>query len=517
MARYKIYEDEKHHLGLVSEDGKHKTPAVYDEIQVREEGAWYCRAYINWDYFYPCNGTFSLKSRKYWIEGECGKKIDSDNKYTTVEDREVYDSITERKTSRFIFTYENGKFGLKALDGSIILDAIYDDIDVWDNADVIQVRLGDKHLYFNEQKEQILSDEPACKENDKPYWNGMGWHHVMTREIVDRISDKHTYVSHVGLVRIDQKEVNDVARMLVSNCERIPMSPAAIKLFTDRYSYEFGMTIIDIHSDSDGTISEEEWISGIKKLETLGAFGNSWYFIDKFLTNSKTRLSIKSLYWLKHKYDMEYDVLGKLCFAYGVDDSLPDGEVKWIHVEHYNEHCFPKDYGVCNAMQYDTLNELKQRIEAHDWEAQGDPYGGCFFGYRNIRYPKERSWEETEKILNYMYQLGHNPEELIECAVSEIQSGCDTSDELTFWENCSAWALDRCKFPNRLQLGRTCYDEFLEANLESESAETQLRISKLGELFLAHGAMTGAQQAAYNIQRIDEVQDPYDYTLIETW
>ena len=28
--------------------------------------------------------------------------------------------------------------------------------------------------------------------------------------------------------------------------------------------------------------------------------------------------------------------------------------------------------------------------------------------------------------------------------------------------------------------------------------------------------MTGAQQAAYNIQRVDEVQDPYDYTLIET-
>ena len=64
MEKYKIYEDGEHHLGLISNDGKHKTPAVYDEIQIREDGIWYCRAYINWDYFYPASGTFSVKSRK---------------------------------------------------------------------------------------------------------------------------------------------------------------------------------------------------------------------------------------------------------------------------------------------------------------------------------------------------------------------------------------------------------------------------------------------------------------------
>lgn len=36
MEKYKIYEDDKHHLGLISNDGKHKTPAVYDEIQIYE-------------------------------------------------------------------------------------------------------------------------------------------------------------------------------------------------------------------------------------------------------------------------------------------------------------------------------------------------------------------------------------------------------------------------------------------------------------------------------------------------
>ena len=37
MEKYKIYEDGEHHLGLISNDGKHKTPAVYDEIQIRED------------------------------------------------------------------------------------------------------------------------------------------------------------------------------------------------------------------------------------------------------------------------------------------------------------------------------------------------------------------------------------------------------------------------------------------------------------------------------------------------
>ncbi len=137
MEKYKIYEDGKHHLGLISNDGKHKTPAVYDEIQIREDGIWYCRAYVNWDYFYPASGTFSVKTRKGIIEGSNGRKVGNGGGPTTIEDREVYDSISERKTSQYIFIYEYGKFGLKSLDGSVILDAIYDDIDVWENANVI--------------------------------------------------------------------------------------------------------------------------------------------------------------------------------------------------------------------------------------------------------------------------------------------------------------------------------------------------------------------------------------------
>lgn len=399
---YKIYEDEKHHLGLISEDGKQKTPAVYDEIQILDGKYWLCRVYTNWDYFYPGSGKFSAKYRDGTITAPNGRSVSNHLEPTSVEDRDVFDSIESFEEDGYMHTYRHGKFGISRLDGTIILEPIYDELYVWRNADVIQVRLASNHMYFNNKGQQVLTDTPTYTEDGKPYFCGLGWKGVQIREIVDEWVDNHTYESNAGLVRILHEDKFTVADFLSKNCERIPMNTKAIDLFTDRWSYEFGVNIVRIQADDDGNITEEEWMKGVQSLDTLGSFLNSWHYIDKFMTNSKTLISLKSLYWLKHKYDMDYDVLGDLCFAYGIDESLAVGEVKWIHIEHYNEHCFPEDYGVSDIARDGTLEELKEAIESHDWEAQGDPYGGAFFGFCNMRYT-ERPWEETVRILDYMY------------------------------------------------------------------------------------------------------------------
>ena len=521
MAKYRIYEDDMHHLGIISEDRSYKTPAVYDEIQIKEDGVWFCRAYVNWDYFYTKTGGFSVKSREnthYYVT--YGKGVNPNKKPISVEDRKVYDSITVHETGKFITTYDKGKFGVKRLDGSIVLDALYDDVSIWKDANVIQARLGNSYMYFNDQRVQILTDKPSCHEKDGPYfWDGMGWHNFMTREMVDEISDGQTYESPIGLIRINQQGVTDVAQMLQENCQRILMNPNAITELTDQYSYEFGMTTIRLQANQNGEIIPEEWLKGIENLETLGAFENSWHYIDKFLSNTRTKLSVKSLYWLKHRYDMEYDVLGRLCFSYGIDDTLADGEVKWIHVEHYNEHCFPNDYGVSNVMNRGTLSELKNLIASHDWKAQGDPYGGCFFGYRNIRYSEDRPWEETESILEYMYDLGHRPENLIKCLVAELHY-CSTfsTEEMDFWEKCAYWALNKCDFPNDISCGETFYDKFLAyTGNYTETNEHQDKIDCLCEFFRNHGARTCQQQTGYYNQQIQHLQDAYDYSIMATW
>lgn len=517
MAEYKVYMDEKHHLGLVSEEGKHRTPAVYDEIQTKEDGVWYCRAYTNWDYFYPKSGTFSMKSRCHYMIRE---EIEVGYDPTTPADREVYDSISEYVTDRYIILYKDGKFGVKSLDGSVILETIYDDVILWYKANVIQVRKGDKHLYFNDRKERILTDVLAFEAGDKPFWDGIGNDQFVVREIVESATDNHTYESEAGMVRIYPLKVREVADLLETNCERIPMDSEVIKDLTDQYSYEFGMSIIKVKADADGVISDEVWEEGMEKLGMLHGFGNSWYYIDKFLTNSKTKLSVKSLYWLKHRYEMKYQVLNK-SLSYGIDDTLADGEVKWIHVKHYNEHCFPEDYGVSDAMRNGTLGELKEIIETHDWQAQGDPYGGCFFGYRNICYFQGRPWRETERILNYMYELGHNPKSLIVCAIEHLYYGslvdfCGIGvRELTFWKRCVMWALRRGDFPNSLSEGETRYDLFLKSKLYSGKTAQRI-IKEIGDAFLAHGARTGEQQIEFGWQQVNAIPDPYDYSIADS-
>lgn len=507
---YRIYEDEKHHLGLISDDGKHKTPAVYDEIQILEGDYWLCRAYCNWDYFYPATGEFALKRRESKMK--YGKMATNMGEPTSLGDRELFDSIKPRVEDGYIYVYERGKYGINRLDGSVILDSLYDDLYVWRNANVIQVRLGNLHMYFNDKGQQILTDTPSYTEKSTPYFSGLGWTGVQIREIVEEWVDNHTYESSVGLVRILHEDKFTVAEFLSKNCERIPVDTKAIDLLTDRWSYEFGVNIVRIKADDKGCISEEEWMKGVRTLDGLGSFKNSWHYIDKFMSNSKTLISLKSLYWLKHKYDMDYHVIGALCFAYGIDESLEDGEVKWIHLEHYNEHCFPEDYGVSNVAEYGTLEELKELIEAHDWEAQGDPYGGAFFSFYNIRNP-EREWEETERVLNYMYELGHDPRKLIEMVVSHLDSW-DIKEEISYLENCTDWALTKCEFPNKLRDGKTLYDEYLGINNSNESEDIQNRTRILGEKFLAHGALTGEQLFEIETKRINELPNYHDYRHI---
>ena len=171
---------------------------------------------------------------------------------------------------------------------------------------VFQVKLGDKYMYFNSLGKPILTDAPSCWEGPMPYRDVMGIDKFFVRELVECISDNRTYTSKAGRVRIDCQEVKDVARILEANSERIPMSQDAIATLTDRWSYEFGMTTIRLKVSDEGEIAAEEWETGVDKLNWLNCFANSFYFIDKFATNSKTRISTKSFYWKKRQYDMEY-------------------------------------------------------------------------------------------------------------------------------------------------------------------------------------------------------------------
>lgn len=54
--------------------------------------------------------------------------------------------------------YANGHIGLKTEDGSVLLPAVYDEIDDWGyGCDVVYVRRGSEFHYYNHKKEEILT------------------------------------------------------------------------------------------------------------------------------------------------------------------------------------------------------------------------------------------------------------------------------------------------------------------------------------------------------------------------
>lgn len=125
-----------------------------------------------------------------------------------------------------------------------------------------------------------------------------------------------------------------------------------------------------------------------------------------------------------------------------------------------------------------------------------------------------------QKLAPKNSKLGHKPEELTKRVVEGLEfiRWSDNPIEKTdFWVKCAEWALSISEFPNDLNCGQTCYSEFLKIRLKSLSDEVASKIKELKKLFLSHGARTSKQQAKYNMKKINDVVNPYDYSIVGTW
>lgn len=80
------------------------------------------------------------------------------------------------------------------------------------------------------------------------------------------------------------------------------------------------------------------------QLEKMHAFDNSWYFITKIWQAPGENVSAEELRSFEKRIYHEHMVIGKPLFAVGHDESLKAGEVKVLLVTHYNERCFPSDF-----------------------------------------------------------------------------------------------------------------------------------------------------------------------------
>ena len=454
-------------------------------------------------------------------------KPDSKIEYSITPDvLKWYDKI-EENVEGYTIVYLKGKFGIKAPDGHQILPCEYDELIKWKDAKVIATRRGNDYLYFDVDGNEILTDRPTntpedgfnmpedefnTTEEEFPYTQD-GWLSdiVQIKELVPMKTNEHTYESNVGYVCLYVMSIQERAEQLFTSCDILPMPQEAKEIFLDEFSYEYKGYI----GTFDVNTPIKDWIKSIK---SLGAFNNSFHFIDKFSTNSKTRINLEKLVGIKrYYYDHCACLGGSPHIAYDIDETLKDGQVRWEHDEHYKEHCFPGLYHIGGLVRAGSLSELKKAVEEAEWD-ENDPYGGCFFHFGNIRYTKARSWEETKKVIEYIAEYHPDYNKLLSESIDGLRWSSKAT-ELKFYVKLVQLALENGANAN-IENGETPFDD-LHISLvccrnNKRLKRSRMRIVKIIQnaidILRSYGGMSKKELREMQDKKIAQLApDAYDY------
>jgi len=494
-------------FGLSLTDGTVITECVYDEVRPMSD-SFRCRLYKHVDTIGVSDGKCSVLQREGCVRKD---EIESNGKITP-DVLKWYDRI-EEKVEGYTIVYLKGKFGINAPDGHQILPCEYDELEKWFDDDVIAARRGNDYLYFDAEGNKIRTDRPTnAPEDDFPYTQDDGLADIVKiKELVPEKINDYTYESDAGHVCLYVMSIPKRAEQVFTPCSIIPMPQEAKENFLNEFSYEFSAYI----GTFDLNTPINDWIKVIKG---LGAYNNSFHFIDKFSTNSKTRISLSKFVEIKrYYYDYCACLGGSPHIAYTIDESLKDGQVRWEHDEHYQEHCFPGLIGIGNLVCDGSLADLKQAVEEAEWD-EGDPYGGCFFHFGNIRYTEARSWEETKKVIEYIAEYHPDYNRLLSESIDGL-SWSSKASELKFYLKTLQLALENGAAVN-IENGGTPFD-YLHKSLVFCRHDKRLKrgrmrmvkiLQKAIDLLRSYGGMSKKELREMQDKKIAQLApDSYDY------
>ena len=397
--------------------------------------------------------------------------------------------------------YENGLIGLKKRDGTIFLPPIYDEsIDWGEDSDVVYVRRGEEFHYYNHQHEEILTvveDIPEDRYPLCPYNLGEDQNRevllcVEPIEKKEGATDCYAYNQWVRLARIPCSKVKEI----FSNCKLVDMSSDAIVHFEDKDTY--------IYSARVCTSSDALPITAcIKKFQSLGCYESSWEYLLKVSINRKTNINPHDLYnVIKHFEDIGGSSGYNISIDY--DDSLKINEVKVFQI-----HYFWDDMG---EFLYDTFKQnilpdgsVEEIIEILDEQSPIKRRKLIKEAYWWIGYSEARSWEETEKVLEYLKSQGANDYTTIilrNLAINPYYMDEVTPEVWNFKIKIITWALGNGGQLNMIHKGKTLYDDFIEdleyaketKNEVPEFYESISNAEKFAEWIKNKGAITAEEQ-----------------------
>ena len=471
-----IVTKENGRYGLSLKSGEIVTPCVYDEITPKDY-YFLCRIWKNSDYVYFKDGSTSTARR---IGGS------PQGNFTTLKDLDFYNNIKPEENDGYYIVYRYGRFGLENKKRQTIIPCEYDNVFKWKKADVIQTRKKEDCRYFNLRGDEILTDRDSIANfTQYGYLNGT----VQIKELVKGMNDGRTFFhDKVGYIRLFLMSPEECTKLFKCDRDVIPLPVTATNNMIEHYSYEFSGCILYFSIKS--SLNRE-----IDKLKETGFLGNSFYFTDKFFANSRTHLKATKLVELRRHYEDEERCLDNSPYiGYGIDDSLEDGVVKWLHVEHYNEHCFPGHTQIGNLVKDGQLKDLKEYVEGINWDTTHDSFGGPFFHLGSVWFTTKRIWNETEKVLEYIASYFPGYDNFLYESVCGLKTDEDekpTVEQVKFYYRCVNWALKKGANPNYcIHYGKTILDKLNSFDYSNVSKGAVFYKEKTKEQLLRYGALS---------------------------
>ena len=356
--------------------------------------------------------------------------------------------------------YQDGKIGLRHSDGSILLPPIYDKIIDWGtDCDVIYTRVGKEFHYYNHAKEEILTKVDNIPEDAYP-----------TCPYNLGEDQKRHVLLCVEPAPAQKGEDCCYAYGQWVRLSRIPSKDIA-QIFASCSIVPMPATAIrDFYSDDTYIYSARYCKANgatpiadcLETLKSFDIYDTSWRYLVKVAINHNTLLDPHDLYTLvKHFEDIEHDDCIDYHICIGYDTTLADGEVSIFQVHYFSDDGGAFLYNTLyqSILPHGTLEEVIDGIN-HSSTREDDIRTAYYW----MTYSESRPWSETRKILDWLYAQGAADTKYIvarnasfnHCWIEEI-----SDKEWTYRSRMLTWAVSHGANINLIQNGRTIADNLL--------------------------------------------------------
>lgn len=418
------------------------------------------------------------------------------------------------KDSHFIF--RDRKMGWER-DGKIVVEPKYDNVEEF-GFRIYETRNRSNIKYLNEDGTEVLTFRREIDEEyESPFWlrsnDGDAFTILECPPIPNLPKSNVLKCSDGKRVGIDRFNRNVILKELINKNDEIYLTNKKLDGLTNEFSYEFSAYRFTVKGDHP----IHQLIDLIKY---FGVNNNTWFYVIRLTTPTGEQIQADELLLLPKFLDSNRnEALGKT-IGIGHDDSLQPGEVSALILTHYNECCFPpyERMDWIDVCKKGTLEEVKEKekelqsyimndiVEESQEDFLQDSYDTIFTNIIFNPY-KERSWEETEKVLDYIATKSDRYKSKVWKTVEEITNS-DAWYDRDLSLNFLDWILRKGADANQIRSGMTPID-YISKVMQEDQRKADTTMFELRNTFIRYGGLTYEKYRAAYLQDHSE----YEFAL----